>query len=52
MCEWELVGPIQPAGFVKMEDDTQAPKEAEKLEGWASEEPGVAGEGSLVADCG
>lgn len=51
MCEWELVGPIQLAGFVKM-DDTQALKEAERFEDWAFEEPDVAGAGGQVADCG
>lgn len=52
MCEWEPVGTIQLTGFVTMEDNTQALKEGERFEGWASEEPDVAGAGGLVADCG
>lgn len=52
MCELEVVGPIYLAAFVKMEDDTQAPKEAERLEDWASEESDAVGVRALVADCG
>lgn len=52
MCEWEFVGLIWLAGFVKMEDDTRTLKEAERFEGSASEEPDVAGAGVLVANCG
>lgn len=43
---------IQQAGFVKMEGNSQALRKAERFEGWASEEPDVAGAGSLVVDCG
>lgn len=52
MSEWELVSMVELSGFVKLEDDTQALKEGERFEGWASEEPDVAGAGNLVADCG
>lgn len=43
---------MQAAGYVKMEDNSQALRKAEQSEDWASEEPDAAGAGGLVVDCG